>query len=175
MHHEYLPQLGCSSTEHNKAFNLVLRGVIFQELRATSRDIIQLIHFVYALYVFKFPYNHHNRYGDVIIIPSTMRTRQGDLGGGGALFALSYFRASHYITSNRSPFNCIIYLWTLPNWTSCSKSFYSTSKMCCIVTINLPLNFNTPSQFTTPSEGIGVLGILLGTVIFTSSFIKEAL
>ncbi len=39
----------------------------------------------------------------------------------------------------------------------------------------LPPDFNTPSQFTTPSKGIRVLGVLLNTIIFTSSFIKKTL
>jgi hypothetical protein len=37
----------------------------------------------------------------------------------------------------------------------------------------LPLDFNTPSQFTNPSEGIRILGVPLDTLIFTSSFIKN--
>jgi len=55
-------------------FNAVLKRVIFQELRAVGGDIIQLIPFVNALYAFESPlfYNHHNRDGDVTIIPSTM-------------------------------------------------------------------------------------------------------
>jgi hypothetical protein len=59
------------------AFNLVSRGVIFQELCASSGDIIQLIPFVhtfYALESFVF-YNHHNRESDVIIIPFAMGIR----------------------------------------------------------------------------------------------------
>jgi hypothetical protein len=39
----------------------------------------------------------------------------------------------------------------------------------------MPPNFNTPSQFITPFERIKVLGVLLGTLIFKSSFIKDAL
>jgi hypothetical protein len=39
----------------------------------------------------------------------------------------------------------------------------------------LPPNFNTPFQFTTPSEGIKVMGVLLNTITFTSPFIKEVL
>jgi hypothetical protein len=39
----------------------------------------------------------------------------------------------------------------------------------------LPLEFNTPSQFTTPYEGIRILRVPLGTLTFTSSFIKDAL
>jgi hypothetical protein len=40
---------------------------------------------------------------------------------------------------------------------------------------NLLFYFNTPSQFTTPSEGIRVLEVPLGTPSFTSSVIKYAL
>jgi hypothetical protein len=32
-----------------------------------------------------------------------------------------------------------------------------------------------PSQFTSPSKGIKILGVPLGTLIFTSSFIKDAM
>jgi hypothetical protein len=39
----------------------------------------------------------------------------------------------------------------------------------------LPPNFNTPSQFTTRPKGFKVLGVPLGTLTFTSSFIKDAL
>ncbi len=62
------------------AFNVVPRGIIFQECRATSGDIIQLIPFVHAFYAFESPlfYNHHNHEGDVTIIPFAMGTRQGD-------------------------------------------------------------------------------------------------
>jgi hypothetical protein len=72
-------------------FNLVPRKVIFQKLRATSGDIIQLIPFVlafYAFYAFESPlfYSHHNHESDVIIIPSAMGTCQGDLLGGHYLF-----------------------------------------------------------------------------------------
>ncbi len=55
-------------------FNLVLRGAIFQKLYITCRNIIQFIPFVHAFYAFESPlfYNHHNREGNVIIIPSAM-------------------------------------------------------------------------------------------------------
>jgi hypothetical protein len=36
----------------SNAFNLVLKGVIFQEFRAAGGDIMQLIHFVHAIYAF---------------------------------------------------------------------------------------------------------------------------
>jgi len=74
----------------------VLRRVIFQELCATSGDIIQLIPFVRAFYAFESPlfYSHHNCDGDVIVIPSTMGTCQGDPLGG-ALFVLVHLKALH--------------------------------------------------------------------------------
>jgi hypothetical protein len=66
-------------------FNSMSRRVIFQKLRATCGDIIQLIHFVHAFYAFKSPlfYSHHNRESDVTIIPSPTGTHQGGLLGGG--------------------------------------------------------------------------------------------
>jgi hypothetical protein len=39
----------------------------------------------------------------------------------------------------------------------------------------LPLDFNTPFQFTTPLEGIRVLGVPFSTTSFASTFIKNAL
>jgi hypothetical protein len=39
----------------------------------------------------------------------------------------------------------------------------------------LPPDFNTPFQFTTPFEGIRILRVPLGTITFTSSFIKKTL
>jgi hypothetical protein len=36
----------------------------------------------------------------------------------------------------------------------------------------LPPNFNTPSQIITPFERIRVLEVLLGTITFTSFFMK---
>jgi hypothetical protein len=76
------------------AFNLMLRGVIFQKLCATNGDIIQFIPFVHTFYAFESPlfYSHHNREGDVIIIPFAMGTHQGHPLNG-ALFALAHFRA----------------------------------------------------------------------------------
>jgi hypothetical protein len=66
------------------AFNLVSRGVIFQQLRAANGDIVQFIPFVHALYAFEslLFYNHRNCESDVIIISSTMKIRQGDPLGG---------------------------------------------------------------------------------------------
>jgi hypothetical protein len=74
----------------------MLRGVIFQKLCATSGNIIQFIPFVHTFYAFESPlfYSHHNREGDVTIIPSTMGSRQGGPSGG-ALLVLAHFRALH--------------------------------------------------------------------------------
>jgi hypothetical protein len=85
------------------AFNSVSRGAIFQELCATSVDIIQLILFVRAFYAFEFPlfYSHHNCDGDVIVIPSIMGTCQGDPLGG-ALCALVHLKTLHF-TFNHFP------------------------------------------------------------------------
>ncbi len=86
------------------AFNLVLRRVIFQELNALRVNIIQLSLFVHAFYAFESPlfYSHHNRDGDVMVIPSTMGIRQGDILGG-ALFAFVHLKALSS-TTNHSPF-----------------------------------------------------------------------
>jgi hypothetical protein len=45
----------------------------------------------------------------------------------------------------------------------------------CVTWSPFGLDFNTPSHFTTPLEGIKVLGVPLGISSFTSSFIKYAL
>jgi hypothetical protein len=62
---------------------------------------MRFIPFICALYAFESPlfYNHHNCEGDVIIIPSTMGTCQGDPLGR-ALFALVHFKALHFTTSH---------------------------------------------------------------------------
>ncbi len=44
-------------------------------------------------------YSHQNHESDVIIIPSPMGTHQGDPWGG-ALFALTHFKALHYTTNH---------------------------------------------------------------------------
>jgi hypothetical protein len=82
-------------------FNLVSRRVIFQELHVVGGDIIQLIPFVYAFYVFELPlfYSHHNCYGNVMVIPFSINTYQYDPLGG-ALFTFIRFRALHSTTSH---------------------------------------------------------------------------
>jgi hypothetical protein len=49
----------------------MLKGVIFQELRVASGDIMEFIPFVCAFYAFEFPlfYNHCNCEGDVTSSP----------------------------------------------------------------------------------------------------------
>jgi hypothetical protein len=83
------------------AFNSMSKEVIFQKLHVKGGDIIQLIPFVHAFYTFESPlfYSHNNDDDDVIVIPSTMGTHQGDPLGR-ALFALTHFRALHFIVSH---------------------------------------------------------------------------
>jgi len=75
-------------------FNLVSKGVIFQEFCATCGDIIQLIFFNHAFYAFEFLlfYNHYSCEGNVIIIPFSMGTCQVDPLKR-ALFTLAHFNA----------------------------------------------------------------------------------
>jgi hypothetical protein len=81
-------------------FNLVSKGVIFQEHHAIGGDIMQLIPFFLAFYAFESPlfYNHCNCESDVTIIFVAMGTCQGD-SLGGALFALAHFRALQSIAN----------------------------------------------------------------------------
>jgi hypothetical protein len=79
------------------------KRVIIQKLCVISGDINQLILFVRAFYAFEYLlfYNHRNHESNLIIIPSAMKTYQGNpWGGGGALFALFQFRALHSTISN---------------------------------------------------------------------------
>jgi len=77
------------------------KKVIFEELHATSGDIIQFIPFVRVFYAFKSPlfYSHCNHENDLTIIPFAMGTHQGDLLGV-ALFILGHFRALGSIVSH---------------------------------------------------------------------------
>jgi hypothetical protein len=168
------------------------KRVIFQELRVIGGNIIQFIPFVRAFYAFESPlfYNHHNHEGNIIVIPSIMGTRQGGPLGR-ALFILAHFRALCSIT-NHFPsyvFSSIVddtHIISPPSIVSSPYEHFQT-KLCAInLSIqhqkcvmwspsSLSLNFNTPSQFTTPSKGIRILGVLFNTSLFTSSFIKDAL
>jgi len=85
------------------AFNLVSRKVIFQKLPIANGNIIHLIPIVCAFYAFEYPmfYNYHNCESNVIVIPPTMGTRQGEPLGK-TLFALAHFKALH------STINCFL-------------------------------------------------------------------
>jgi len=84
-------------------FNLVSRGVIFQELHVVGGDIIQLIPFVHAFYAFESPlfYSHYNHDGDVMVIPSTMGIHQTNPLGN-ALFTLTHLKVLRF-TVNHFP------------------------------------------------------------------------
>ncbi len=170
----------------------MLRRVIFEKVHAASEDIIQLIPFVHAFYAFESPlfYNHYNCEGDVTIIPSSMGIYEGDPWGG-ALFALAHFSvlcsiANHFpsclfisITSDIhiiGSFSIVSFAYE-HFWIKLHAIGLSIQLFKCITwsPSNLLLDFNTPSQFTTPSKGTTVLGVLLGTSNFTSSFIKNAM
>ncbi len=62
---------------------------------------MQLFPFVSAFYAFESPlfYSHCNHEGDVTIIPFIMGTHQGDPLGE-ALFALTHFKALHFIANH---------------------------------------------------------------------------
>jgi hypothetical protein len=149
------------------AFNLVTRGVIFQELCVARRNIMQLIPFIHAFYAFEFFlfYCHRNHEGDVIVIPSAMGTFQGDPLGG-ALFGLAHFRAL-YSTTNHFPSHLFpsivddIHIISPPSIVSSTYEHFqielrviglSIQPHKCVAwsPFSLPQDFNTPSQFTTP-------------------------
>jgi len=111
--------------------------------------------------------------------------------GGGALFALAHFKALHSIVSRFifCIFPSIIdntHITGPPLIVSYAYEHFQTK--LCVINLSiqlkkcvawspssLPLDFNTPSQFTTPSKGIRILGFPLSTLTFTSSLIKDAL
>jgi hypothetical protein len=64
------------------------------------RDIIQFIPFICAFYAFEFPLfnSDHNHEGDIMVIPSTMGTHEGNPLGG-VLFALAHFRVQCFIVN----------------------------------------------------------------------------
>ncbi len=170
-------------------------GSCFQEICAAHGDIIQFIPFVRLFYAFESPpfYNHHNGEGDVTIILSVMRTHQGDPWGGegGALFVLTHFRALCFIASHFpfrlfpfivddthiiGPLSIISSAYEHLYTELCAISFSIQPQKCVTWSpFDLPPNFNTSSQFTTPFKGIRVLGVPLSSLTFTLSFIKYAL
>jgi hypothetical protein len=46
---------------------------------------------------------------------------------------------------------------------------------CDVGHLSVSFDLNTPSQFTTPLEGIRILGVPLGITSFTSTFIKNVM
>jgi hypothetical protein len=96
-------------------------------------------------------YNHHNRDGDVTIIPSAMGTHEGDPFGG-ALFVLTHRKALLFTTSHFlfclfpsiainihiiGPFSIVSF--TYEHFFYCDKSFYPIFKMCGMVPILLAI------------------------------------
>ncbi len=174
------------------------KGVIFQELHVVGGDIIQFIPFVCAFYAFESSmfYSYCSHEGDIIIIPSAMGICQGDPlgglgGGGGALLVLAHFRA---LCSKISYFPSCLFpsiandIHIIGPLSIISYAYEHFRTKLHVIGLSIQLqkcvtwspstllpNFNTPSQFTTSSKGIRVLGVPLGTLIFTSSFIKNAL
>jgi hypothetical protein len=112
-------------------------------------------------------------------------------GGGGKLFALAHFKALHSIISHFpfylfpsivdnihiiDPLSIVSFAYEHFQ-TKLHEIDLSIQPQKCVAwsPFGLPLDFNTPSQFTTSSEGIRILGVLLGIVTFTSSFTKKTL
>jgi hypothetical protein len=137
----------------------MLKRVIFQELHVVGGDIIQLIPFVNAFNAFKSPlfYNHHNRDGDVTIIPSAMGTHEGDPFGG-ALFVLIHRRALPFTTSHFpfclfpsitinihiiGPFSIVSF--TYEHFFDCDNLSIQFLKCVAWSPFYLPFDFNTPS------------------------------
>jgi len=144
------------------AFNLVSRGIIFQELHVVSGNIMQLIPFVPTSYAFEFPlfYSHGNHVGDVLVIFSTMGTHEGDPLGR-ALFALAHFRALRFTTNHflSCLFSSIIDDIHIIGPLSIVSFVYEHFQIeLCVIVLSiqphkcvtwspscLPLDFNTPS------------------------------
>jgi len=194
MHLGPSPWLGFFSFDITNAFNSVLKGSYFknfmQQVGTSYNSSLLFVHFMYSSFIC---------FMVIVIVKvmsqSTMGTRQGDPwgggGGGGELFALAHFNVWCSIT-NHFP-SCLFpsivddtHIIGPPSIWSFAYEHFQT-KLCAIgLSIqplkcvawppsSLPPNFNAPSQFTTPFEGIRVLGVLLSTITFTSSFIKKTL
>ncbi len=105
-------------------------------------------------------YNHHNHEGDVTIIPSIMRTYQGDPLGG-ALFALAHFKAlcsiiNHFPsylfpsivndTHIISPLSVVSYVYEHFQTELCALGFFIQFQKCVAWSpFGLMFDFNTPS------------------------------
>jgi len=85
MHPKFSLRLGYFSIKHGKRFQFSFKKGNISRTSCNVWDIIQLIPFVCAFYAFESSlfYSHCNVESDVIIIPSTMGTHQGDPWGGG--------------------------------------------------------------------------------------------
>ncbi len=113
--------------------------------------------------------------------------------GGGHYSFLAHFRALHFTTSHfpccqfsfivddihiigMYVFSIISYIYEHFQTELRVICFFIQAQKCVTWSCSgFPPNFNTPSQFTTTSKGIKVLKVPLGTLIFTSSFIKDVL
>ncbi len=144
---------------------------------------MQCIPFIHAFYAFESPlfYSRRNCESDVIVITFAMGTNQGDPLGK-ALFELAFFRALCFITSHflSCLFPSIVndtHIISPPFIVSSTYVHFQTKLYAIGLSIQphrcvtwsfygLPLNFNTPSQFTTPLKGIRTLGFPLGTSSF---------
>ncbi len=112
-------------------------------------------------------------------------------GGGGALFLLAHFRTlcstiSHFPSCLFPSIADDIHMISPLSIVSCTYEHFQIEfhvmSLCiqpykCVAwsPFGLSPNFNTPSHFTTPFEGIRILEVPLGTLTFTSSFVKDAL
>jgi hypothetical protein len=162
MHLKCLLQLGYFSIRHGKCFQFdVKKGQFTRTLCSRWRH--HVIHpfcsCILCIWITLF-YSHHNCENNVIVLPSTMGTRQGDPLGG-ALFALIHFRVLHSI-DNHFP-SCLfqsitddIHIIGPPSIVSFAYEHFKT-KLCAIglsiqlhkcvawSPFDLPPNFNTPS------------------------------
>ncbi len=124
------------------------------------------------------------------IIPSSMGTYpKNPLGN--VLYTLTHFKYLHSIINDF--FSCLFpsivddthIIGPLSIVSSTYKHFQtklyviglSIQPQKCVAwsPFSLPLNFNTPSQFTIPLKGIKIFKVPLGTSSLTSSFIKDTL
>jgi len=106
-HHVHLrpsPQLSCSPTKYGRCFQFMSTRAIFQELCATSGDIIQLIPFVHAFYAFVFPLfcNHYNCEDNVIIDHPIYHGYPSKWSHGKGIITLTHFKALRFTTSHFS-------------------------------------------------------------------------
>jgi hypothetical protein len=101
VHLRLSPWLSCFPIKHGECLQFgVKQGHISKTLCSKWRHhtTCPLCSYILCIWISLF-YNHHNCDGDVIVIPSTMGTHQGDTLGE-ALFALAHLRALSSITSH---------------------------------------------------------------------------